>query len=210
MTILSVDLQVWPWPSTYLTNVSNGTATPQGEQLCQFFLKSMHKCRSYGPDNLNLCDLQVWHWPSTYPKKIFLIPPLLLKDNNSAKLFWNPCMNVEAMVRTKPDREMDARMYTKQLEWLSRQLVKRTVCLSDLYDVFLLDIVRETRQNLWTMIYRSQSPPNSIRSLTVSDWTSIQSMRHKWIIISVGGRVGVAARTSEIFLYKESKKWFFL
>ena len=29
------------------------------------------------------------------------------------------------------------------------------VCLSDLYDVFLLDIVRNTRQNLWTMIYRS-------------------------------------------------------
>ena len=26
------------------------------------------------------------------------------------------------------------------------------VCLSDLYDVFLLDIVRDTRQNLWTMI----------------------------------------------------------
>ena len=36
------------------------------------------------------------------------------------------------------------------------QLVEPTVCLSDLYDVFLLDIVRDTRQNLWTMIYRSQ------------------------------------------------------
>ena len=36
------------------------------------------------------------------------------------------------------------------------QHVKPAVCLSDLYDVFLLDIVRDTRQNLWTMIYRSQ------------------------------------------------------
>ena len=36
------------------------------------------------------------------------------------------------------------------------QLVERAVCLSDLYDVFPLDIVRDTRQNLWTMIYRSQ------------------------------------------------------
>ena len=28
------------------------------------------------------------------------------------------------------------------------QLVEPAVCLSDLYDVFLLDIVRDTRQNL--------------------------------------------------------------
>ena len=37
------------------TNVSNGTSIPQGEQLCQIILKSMHKCRSNGPDKLNLC-----------------------------------------------------------------------------------------------------------------------------------------------------------
>ena len=49
------------------------------------------------------------------------------------------------------------------------QLVEPAVCLSDLYDVFLLDIDRDTRQNLWTMIYRSQGPPNSMRSLTMSD-----------------------------------------
>ena len=36
------------------------------------------------------------------------------------------------------------------------QPVEPAVCLSDLYDVFLLDIVRDSRQNLWTMIYRSQ------------------------------------------------------
>ena len=27
---------------------------PQGEQLCRIILKCMHKCRSYGPDKLNL------------------------------------------------------------------------------------------------------------------------------------------------------------
>ena len=37
------------------TNVLNCTSTPQGEQLCQIILKIMHKCRSYGPDKLNLC-----------------------------------------------------------------------------------------------------------------------------------------------------------
>ena len=36
------------------------------------------------------------------------------------------------------------------------QLVDSAVCLSDRYDVYLLDIVRDTRQNFWTMIYRSQ------------------------------------------------------
>ena len=35
------------------------------------------------------------------------------------------------------------------------QLVESVVCLSDLYDVFLLDIVTDTRQNLLTMMYRS-------------------------------------------------------
>ena len=68
LAILSSDLQVWPWPSTYLNNVSKGTATPQREQLYQIILKSMHKCRSYGWDKRNICDLQVWHWPSTYLK----------------------------------------------------------------------------------------------------------------------------------------------
>ena len=42
------------------------------------------------------------------------------------------------------------------LEWLSTdnlfvhgQLVEPAVCLSDLYDVFLLNIVRDTMQSLW-------------------------------------------------------------
>ena len=54
-------------PHTWI-NVSNGTATPQGEQLCQIILKPMHNCRSYGWDKRNICDFQVWHWPSTYLK----------------------------------------------------------------------------------------------------------------------------------------------
>ena len=31
-------------------NVSNGTSPPQGQQLCQIVLKSMHYCKRYGPD----------------------------------------------------------------------------------------------------------------------------------------------------------------
>ena len=68
MTVLTFDLQVWAWPSKYLNNVSNHTSTCQGEQLCQFILKSMHKCPTYGQDKLNLwsfyhltfkCDLDL-------------------------------------------------------------------------------------------------------------------------------------------------------
>ena len=36
------------------TNVSNGTTSPQGEYLCKTVLKSMHKCKIYGPDKPNL------------------------------------------------------------------------------------------------------------------------------------------------------------
>ena len=31
-------------------NVTNDTSPPQGQQLCQIVLKSMHYCTSYGPD----------------------------------------------------------------------------------------------------------------------------------------------------------------
>ena len=40
------------------TNVSNDTATPKGEQLCQIILKSMQKCIGFGPDKLNLWPFQ--------------------------------------------------------------------------------------------------------------------------------------------------------
>ena len=39
---------------------------------------------------------------------------------------------------------------TKNPNLNKRAIESPAVCLSDLYDVFLLDIVRDTRQNLWT------------------------------------------------------------
>ena len=91
MTILALDIKVWPWPSTYLNNVSN-------EQLCQIILKSMHKCRSYG--------LMTIIWPSSVtltfnlPEQIFQMALLLLKDNNCANFFFNPWINVQVMAWT--------------------------------------------------------------------------------------------------------------
>ena len=63
----------WPWPSTYLKNVSNGTCPPRGQQPWQC-LKSMHKCTCYGPDKLIIwpiwplfdpCDLDLYLNPVT-------------------------------------------------------------------------------------------------------------------------------------------------
>ena len=50
LTILTFIWPLWPWPSTYLNGVSNGTSPPQGQQLCQIVLKCMHHCTNYGPD----------------------------------------------------------------------------------------------------------------------------------------------------------------
>ena len=43
------------------TNVSNGISTPRGQQLCQYILKSMHKCTSHGPDKSRCMDLMHTH-----------------------------------------------------------------------------------------------------------------------------------------------------
>ena len=93
MTILLSDLDL----QLNWTNVSN-------EQLRQISLKYMHKCRSYGPDMLNLwpfynltfkCDLDLqptWTNVSNGTSNH--------QDNNCAKLFWNLCINVEVMAQT--------------------------------------------------------------------------------------------------------------
>ena len=83
MTILSSDLQVWPWP----WNVSNGISTPQGEQLCYIILKFMHKCRNYGPDKLVLLPFYHLTFKWDLDLQMFQMALLLLKENNYAKLF---------------------------------------------------------------------------------------------------------------------------
>ena len=94
---------IWPghfiiWPSkcdldlhSTWTNVSNDTATFQGEQQCRNIFESMNKCRSYGPDKLIYDHVIIWpssvtlSWPSTY----------LNKRYNCAKIFSNAWINVE-------------------------------------------------------------------------------------------------------------------
>ena len=49
-------------------------------------------------------------------------------------------------------------------------------------DAYLLDRARDIKQNHWTMKYRSHWPTNSMKSLIVSDWTSIQSVMQSCLI----------------------------
>ena len=103
--IFKCDLDLQPlW-----TNISTGTSAHQGEYLCQIkiILKSMPKCRSFSLDKLNLwliCHLTFVTLTFKLPEQIFQMAFLLLKDNNCAKLFWNPCINVEVMALTNPYR----------------------------------------------------------------------------------------------------------
>ena len=237
--------------------VTSGTFLSQGQQLCKFFLKSMHNCTSYGPDKLNIWPF----WPLFDPcdldlqptRTFFQVALFLLEGNNCAKLFWNPCINVQVMARrssihvydhfdlyltpvtltfnlpktlldlnfqpaykcfkwhfsssratTVHNRfeihallyklwsgqiRTDARMHihwTKIVTTMSRLpasgLDKNEVTHSEKldkypkYDAYLLDIARDVRQNQLTMKYMAQRHINSMRTMTVSDWTSIKSM----------------------------------
>ena len=65
---------------TCMINVSNGTSTLQGEHLCKIILKSMHTCRSYGPEKLIYVTLTF-----NLPKNMIQMALLLSKDNNCVK-----------------------------------------------------------------------------------------------------------------------------
>ena len=86
------------------TNVSNGTTPPQGEHLCKIILKSMHKCRSYCPEKLNLWPFIIWpisvNLTFNLPDQIVQMALLLFKKNHCATLFWNLCIHVEVMAGT--------------------------------------------------------------------------------------------------------------
>ena len=74
-------------------------------KLC---LKSMNKCTSYGLKTSLIYDhfnLYLTHVTLTFnlPEKMFQMALLLLQGNNCAKfakLFCNPCINVQIMLRT--------------------------------------------------------------------------------------------------------------
>ena len=140
-------------------------------QLCQIILKFKHKYRSYGPDKLNLWPLQVWPWPSTYLKKVFYMALLLLKYNNCAKLFWNPCINVEVMVRTNPDGRPHALTHTHTHTHIHRTKIATAMsCFTasglDKKDTPRIPKRSDISKNLYTFAYMSAS----FKLWTVISW----------------------------------------
>ena len=99
ITILSFDLQVWPWPSTYLNKCFKWT-----QLLCQIILKSMHNIKVMAQTSSIYDHFIIWSSSVTLtfniPEQMFQKTLLLLKENNCAKLFWNPCINIEVMAWT--------------------------------------------------------------------------------------------------------------
>ena len=109
------------WPSSVIltfnlpdwTNVSN-------EQLCQIILKSMHKCRSYGPDKLNFDHYIIW--PSNVTLT-FNLPEQMFLMNNCVKLFWNSCLNVEVTAQTSSSYDHFI-IWSSGVTWPSTYLIR--------------------------------------------------------------------------------------
>ena len=85
------------------TNVSNGTSTPQGQQLCQIIKLFWNPCINAQLTAQSSVYDHFLIWPSrvtstiNLPEQMFQTALLLLQDNNCAKLFWNTCINVQVM-----------------------------------------------------------------------------------------------------------------
>ena len=86
------------------TNVSNGTSTFQGEHMSKIILKQSTNVEVMARTSLIYDHFIIWPSSVTLtfnlPKQMFQMALLLLKENTSEKLFWNPCIHVEIMART--------------------------------------------------------------------------------------------------------------
>ena len=83
------DLQVWHWPSTYLSNCFKWTSVPD-------YFETNAKIYKLWPTQAQFVtilsfDLQVW--PFNLLEQMFQM-------NNCIRLFWSSCINAEVMVQT--------------------------------------------------------------------------------------------------------------
>ena len=70
MTILTFIWPLWPWPPTYLKMFQMTLLLFKDNNCAKLCLKSMHKCTSYGPDELNIWPF----WPLFDPCDLDLQP----------------------------------------------------------------------------------------------------------------------------------------
>ena len=108
---------IWPSSVTLTFNL-----TEQMFQMALLLLKHTNCASLFWNPCINV-QVMAWTssiydhfivWPSSVtltfnlPEQMFQMSFVLLKDNNCAKLFWNPCRNVQVMVWTNPDACMHA------------------------------------------------------------------------------------------------------
>ena len=138
-----------------LTNVSNGTATPQGEQLCQIIWNSCINvevmAQTSSTDDNFIISLSSVTSTFNLPEQMFQMALLLLKKNY-VKLLWNPCINVEVMtwrssiyVTFKCDLDIQPtwKMYSNgtappQGQQLGKIILKSMAQTSLIYDHFII------------------------------------------------------------------------
>ena len=125
MTILSFELQVWPWPSTYVKKCFKWHFSFLKTTTVQNYFKIHVNMYLLGPGQAQFVPNYFWNpcinvqvmagqvqymtilifiwplrsWPSTYLKKMFQMALFLLKCTNCAKWFWNPCIIEQVMLR---------------------------------------------------------------------------------------------------------------
>ena len=84
------DLQVWPWPSTYLNKCFKWTIVPNSFGIHAYMLTAWTSW---------IYDHHFTIWPSSVTLTSNL-PDQMFQINNCARFFWNPCIKVEVMART--------------------------------------------------------------------------------------------------------------
>ena len=105
MTILTFIWPLWPWPSTYLKRCfkwhfsSSRTTTVQN-----YFWNPCINVQVMAQTSSIYEHFDLYLTPETLtfnlPEKMFQVTLLLLEGNICAKLFWNPCINVQVMLQT--------------------------------------------------------------------------------------------------------------
>ena len=97
------------------TNVSNGTSTGDGEQMCQIILKFMHNLISYGPEKFGRTHIHQTHVETTMPRSL---------PAGSTKIFETPTLiDISDIYKTSTSF-----LSVLSIHWKGRWINKKYLC----------------------------------------------------------------------------------
>ena len=149
-------------------------------------------------------DLQVWPWPSAYLNKCFK-NHATPQENNCAKLFWNPCINVEVMAQTSS-------IYDHFIIWPAAYLNKccnGTASQEGQLCWIILKSMRKCRSsgldklNLWPFYHLTFNLPEQMFQMTL-----LLVKNYGKLFWNPCIHVGVMAQTSSIYVTFKSSVTF--